>query len=661
MEIVPNKNRNSRRILRARRGAALMYALLVVFILSLILLAMGGLVTSHFKEEENVATYSHLIYSAEAAANWQLLQVSRTVPNLPDGSTPSNPGAGFQTLSSLTLSKPDSKVYTNINGDLGGIQIKDNVQSWVTDTEGHTWNPPNDCVIYAIASDPLHPEVRRGISFTATGTKLADRFTIFGRDSVTFSASSPQFCSVQRGFVGSNGSISYTADPPRHTPNTLGGFRGCLLMGPQAVLENPSGWPANLDYPQLPDPAVLPTIDQIISYTLPGTDINTLKTNPITRNNQGPRAQIIYDTRDGSDKTANGLGAYPYPAIGAMVSMNYRAGVNTLNSLQFKPVTGPGNRPVTSLGPNEFNQATIPDESKTVDPKYYYPPPPMVGGKPLHIIRLHAYLSDVDAPSDQDPNIFYFSNIQMRDNDVLLLDVRQVDPGRNGKPTACRIVIHNSGLTGPVHITNVAVVQTTLADFQHRDKESPGDSSFIFYNDTNQPLIFHPNLTLPNTGNAFYDSTIDPLAYETLADGKKGTVATDYPSVTYTLTPGCPGLAYGIRSANTGLPGGVNDLGGSVEIDGRDIPCTVVGAIANKVTLLGNVTVGQTVIHYIGDGSHHDGNDVPRTITRGLVVEAPDDPFRYAYFYRVTSSYQDINTNDLTTSAPAFGYGGIPQ
>ena len=169
--------------MRARRGAALMYALLVVFILSLILLAMGGLVTSHLKEEENAAAYSRLLYSAEAAANWQLLQVSRTVPNLPNGAAPSNPGAGFQTMSSLNTSPPAN--YTDINDDIGKIsdsnriQIHDNVRTWVTDTAGPTWAPPNDCVIYAVATDPL-TGMRRAVSLHAAGTKLADRFTIFG-------------------------------------------------------------------------------------------------------------------------------------------------------------------------------------------------------------------------------------------------------------------------------------------------------------------------------------------------------------------------------------------------------------------------------------------------------------------------------------------------
>ena len=647
MEIVPKKNQNGR-IARTRRGAALMYALLVVFILSLILLAMGGLVTSHFKEEENTATYSRLLYSAEAAANWQLLQVSRAVPNLPNGSTPSNPGAGFQTLDSLNRSRPAIGDYTNINDDLGGIQVSDNVQAWATNPDGNQWTPPNSCFVYAIASDPQNPSVRRGVSFTATGTKLSDRFTIFGRDSVNFNAGS-QTCKIARGFVGSNGPISYSGSPPQSVKNSpLGGFRGCLLTGPQATLVNPSGWPTDpnpalsIDYPHLPDPTILPSIDQVVSYTLPGTDISALKNSPRTRNNQGRRAQLVTDHRDGSSRDSNGNLIYPYPAIGAMVSMNYRAGLKTFDSTQFKDLG-----PVTSLGEAQFSQSVFADDPAS--PTYYPPPVNPANGKPLRVIRLHAYISDVVTASDQDPNVFYFSNIQMKDNDVLLLDVPQDTFGRRGAPTACRIVIHNNSLSQPIHITNVAVVQVTNADVQHAGKETVGDSAFIFYNDTNQPLSFQPKITLPATGNAFYDSTLDKLSVDKVAAQD-----TDFPSQAFILTPGCPGLAYGIRAANTSLPAGVNDLGGSVVIDGSYVPCTVIGAIATQVTLIGAVTVGQNVMQYTGKNAH--------PIARTTVVESSADPFQYQYFYHVTSDYQEINPDAISTPAtPAFGYGSPPQ
>ena len=646
MEIVPKKNQNLRfRVSRARRGAALMYALLVVFILSLILLAMGGLVTSHFKAEENAATYSRLIYSAEAAANWQLLQVSRTVPNLPDGSEPSNPGAGFQTMSSLNTSPPSSD--TDINADMGGIQIQDNVRTWVADTAAATWSPPNECVIYAMAADPQNAATRRVVSFHAAGTQLADRFTLFGRDSVTFNASGAQKCAIARGYVGSNGLIASTgSNPPQSVSgSTLGGFRGCLLTGPQAALASGVNWPTNIDYPHLPDPTILPSIDQVISYMLPGTDISALKTSPRTRNNQGRRLQIVQprDHRDGDDQNP-----LPYPAIGAMVSMNYRASTNTFNSTQFKDLG-----PVTSLGEAQFSQAVIPDESKingTANPNYYPPPVNPATGKPLRVIRLHAYLSDVAARAERDPNIFYFSNIQMKENDVLLLDVRKATLGRDTHSTTLRIVIHNNSLSQPVHITNVAMLQVTNADAQHKDKELLGNAAFIFYNDTNQPLSFKPTIPITAAGNAFYDSRKDKLSVDVVKPQD-----TDFPSLAFMLTPGCPGLAYGIRAANSALPAGVNDLGGSVIIDGSLVPCTVVGAIANQVSLIGNVTVGQPSVKYVNGAQSFN-------IVRDFHVEMDDDINRYVYAYHVTSAYQELNPGALNkASPPAYDYGSPPQ
>ena len=460
---------------------------------------------------------------------------------------------------------------------------------------------------------------------------------------MTFNASGSQKCAIARGFIGSNGLISSIGgNPPTTVPNAgLGGFRGCLLTGPQAQLGSTAGWPTNLDYPQLPDPTVLPSIDQIVSY-MTGADISALKGSPLTRNVQGARSQLgqyvqPIDNRDGDNYSA------PYPAIGAMVSMNYRVNKNTFNSTQFKTLG-----PVTSLGNNQFAQSVFADDPAS--PTYYPPPVNPATGNRLRIIRLHSYLSDIAARSDQDPNVFYFSNIQMGPDDVLLLDVAQPTASRAANATACRIVIHNNSLTGPIKITNVAIVQVTNADKQHSGKENLGDSSFIFYNDTNQPLQFKPTLALPATTNAFYDSRKDKLSVDTQFPQN-----TDFPSLAYILTPGCPGLAYGIRPANTALPTGVNDLGGAITIDGTVVPCTVVGAIANQVTLLGNVTVGQVVTQY-------SGNPTPYYLGRYTVIEAPNDITRYQYSYHATSSYREISPDDVVTaSSPAFGYGRPPE
>ena len=643
MEIGADKNRIRR--YRARRGAALMYALLAVFILTLITLAMGGLVTSHFKEEENAATYSRLIYSAEAAANWQLLQVSRTIPNLPDGSTPSNPGTGFLTLNQIRQLQPDPTTNNNaeISSDLGGILIGDNaplpnkeiridnLRTWVTGIGANAnWSPPQSCIIYAVATDPV-TNLSRGVSFTAKGTGLADRFTIFGRDAVTFNAVGAKFSKIARGYIGSNGDISYTGVPPKGISGSLGGMRGCLLTGPQANLIGAVGagaWPDTWDYPHLPAPTVLPTINDIVAYYFSGTDISVLGSDPRIRNNQPARSQpsVAGQFPDARE---------PTPAIGAMVSMNYRTTANTKAQQQFLDLGH-----ITSLGPLQFDKSNT-DAQPLLDQNM--PHNRLVGPdgiKPLHIVRLHAYLSDAPGLADQDPNVFYFTNIQMRENDVLLLEVHQPNGGRATNHTALRIIIHNLNLNRPVKITNIAVVQATNAGIQPPEKEKDDDSSIIFYNDTNQPLLFQPTISAFN----FYDSTLDPLSIDTRAPQD-----TDYSNIVYALTPGCPGLAYGIRPSN-GSPVGVIDNSGSIVVDGSLVPCTLVAAIANRVKLIGDVSVTQTNVKYKG-----------ANIPRKLYIENATDPFRYVYFYHVSSTYQDINPDTPTSmSNPAYGYGTAP-
>ncbi len=651
---------------RAERGAALMYALLVVFILSLIVLAMTGLITSHVKEEENAFEYSHLIYSAEAAVNWQLLQVSRVVPNLPDGSKPSNPGTGFLTVDQIRQVQPDTRDSSTannaeINADLGGIQLRDDVHTWVKNgVSGATgpWQPPQDCIVYAVATDPK-TGYRRGVSLVASGTRLEDRYTLFGRDSLTFTANAGGSSTIERGYIGSNGSVSYSGAAPQSFNGSLGGLQGCLQNGIKASFDSaaPSGW----DIPRTTDAAVFPPISEIVSYIFPGTDISTLQTDPRTRNNQAARSQKIYAERDGSDLLPDGRGAYPYPAIGAMKHMNYRASLKTFNSTQFKTLG-----PVTSLTEKEFAKSILPKSSDAdftppddpSSPDYYPWPKNPNTGQPLRVIRLHSYVSAVTDATDQDMNVFYFNNIQMKENDVLLLDmIRTTD--MVGAPVTCRIVVHGN-LNQPIHITNVAVIQDTVADTAHGYKKSNHiASSFVFYNDTNQPMIFKPTFTLPAVNNAFYDSTKDTLSVDYYKNAPQDT---HFPNIEFLLTPGCPGMAYGIRPPNTSLPVGGVDNGGAIVIDGSRVPCTVVAAIANKVTLTGNVTVGQTTAKYVDSYYNYVGKPtLTYDLTRSTVIEDTNDPFYLVYFYRVSSQYREINPdNPILQTEPASEYGKAP-
>ena len=284
--------------------------------------------------------------------------------------------------------------------------------------------------------------------------------------------------------------------------------------------------------------------------------------------------------------------------------------------------------PITQLTSNEFNQSNYSS-----------------GGKIYHIIKLQ---TDKDDPFG---NLFVFSNIVMRQNqnDVLILHREQIPPPLAGQvappfvSTTCRILING---TAANTITNIALFQGTTAPTNPQGLANPhystDNSGFIWYNNSSAGLTFIPDLSPNSFSNPVLPSPM-PLA--------------NYPDAFYALTPGVPGLAYGIRD-NT--PGGVrvpgvggfggapgNSVGGSIAVDGTSIPATVVAAIATQVTLKGNVKVAQV------------------STNNGLYVRSPNfedatDRFRAVLYYRVSSSYYEFNTFDSAhpdPQAPFIDYG----
>ena len=215
------------------RGAALIYALVAVLIISLLILGVGRLVGAHLQYEESSAESSRLIFSAEAAANWQLNRMSRVAPN---GAVPALGELSADDLEST------SKVWMHLpTSDTGGIAVQDDVYVRTADTQtSGIWSPPHSFTIFAVARDPRNPSVRRGVRFDGISTGIADRYSIFGLNGVTLSGTSS--IEFDRGYLGSNGTIECTPDACRRFPavtcRTEAVFGGMLLTGGNARIIN---------------------------------------------------------------------------------------------------------------------------------------------------------------------------------------------------------------------------------------------------------------------------------------------------------------------------------------------------------------------------------------------------------------------------------------
>lgn len=521
---------------RAQRGAALVYALAAVMIISILVLGIGRFVVYHYAVALKSQGYARAIYVAEAAANWQLSRMSRC--NLPGNSTEI---AGRMTMEQFRTSDPyfSSGAYALPTSDLNGLQIPGSATVYVTAIDGFSqWAPPSDFNMYVLGTDTASG-ITRGFSLRGSGTGLSDRFVLFGENGLTFASgsSASEVCTLQSGFIGSNGTISFTGTAPQSTPPGAGGqFGGCRL-GPAATMTSGS-WVNGWDIPRFPTPFFWAPIDDIVRFIWNGATPDGLATS-------NDNAEISYKIADGSYVTFS--------------------------------------TPPSQLTDAEFSQSNFVN----------------AGGQQQRTIRLHA-------PGGANHNLFYFTNIQMGPNDVLVLDFRQQTP-----PGSFHILINNSSISQTsVKVTNVAYYESTDPNFII---ETP-KPSFFWYNNTNKPLEFEPNLDPDTTGDIdTYPNTHDSENYR------------------YRLIPGIHGIAYGLNALSAAA-----NTAGDIIVNGNSFTVKVTCAVANHVRINGKVTALQ--------------ENVEETL----------DPYRYILFYRITRAYSERQFDDFSSlRRSVVGYGSF--
>lgn len=536
----------------AKHGAALIYALVAVLIIAVLALGVGRMVSFHATSENTAQGYARAIYVAEAAASWQLGRMSRS--NLPG--TPNNIQGRLAWEAVNTWNEGSNKAEAYVGalpgGELG-TAFDGTAKVWVSNASGNGKLWTAPDDFY-LYSIGADPKtgIQRGIAIRGTGTGLADNYALFAQNELMFE--SMPLASGSKGVC---------------TIKT--GYIGANGR----VAFNTAGAPPDARPPSLgnmfygcrlgPNAVLQPPAGNWTS----GWDI--------------PRLPDIAR----------------WPTIDDVITYVWRgrsiaqaATVNDNVEIQYRTMTGTFLNfptPPTRLTNAEFNQSN---------------------STPYRTIRIRA---KVGAPNH---NLIYLENIHMRDDDVLILDLRkEVD---NDTPSGIRILINNNNLG----VGNAPLI-TNLAYFETQDSLADGDQisqrpTYIWYNNTNQPLTFRPNLAK--------QELVPPLPVE-----EPHWIRANY---RYRLYPALRGLIYGISAVAAPDAGKVIVEGDPSRPAGG---ASIQSVVANRVLIRGKVSAN---------------NAVP--------VESEKDRNRYILNYRVQfRPYGEILTN-LEPSATSPTERGSP-
>jgi hypothetical protein len=417
-----------------------MFALAATLMIMIVIAGLLFFVDSHIDLETNTQSYARAIHLAEIAANWQINQMSRTLP-------PGNPGGvpGFMTYGEFTpaFGTPDGGTTftpqplpfdtysTNAN-----VTVNGSVVTWTTTPGGGTWAPPGDFRLYAVGYDPdsiaLNRPIAREVILTGTATGLADRYLLFGNNSLSFNSdpvSAAKKWAITSGYIGTNSTLNITNQYPSGGSVTF----GCRLgNGASTQPVGISGWPNGWDVVRLPDPVYWPSVSDVTQYIYQG-------------------------------KTPSQL-----------------SNVNVNNQIWYRDTNG-----------NWQHFATTPTQLTNAE----------FSQSPISAQNLHRTICLSVDPNSATGNLFYFTNIQMNSaTDVLVLDVGPPPPlngasstgmaNGNGPSTVqtIRILLNNSALTGPMVVGNLAYCSYGSG------VNKPIGPSIIWLNNTNNTLQFRPGV-----------------------------------------------------------------------------------------------------------------------------------------------------------------------
>ncbi len=591
-----------RRARQARRGVALIYALIAVAVLSILILGAGRMVASHRGVAEATRRYAKPIYLAEAAANWQINQMSRV--NLP-GDHRAVPGR--IDYDNIAYDAAHARIGA-LNANDTGVALDGTSKVWVVSAADNVsrWAPPGNFALYATGTVD---GVTRAISLYGQPTFLSEPYVIFGLNKIQFTADAGgNGCSIAHGYIGTNGSVErYVADPPI-VPAPNGTFAGCRLGGAGAtVADAASGWADAWDVPRLPRPVVWPTIDDILQYIYQGGSTDDLHINSAAlANNDNDRIEYMVT-----------------PAVA-------RPGNAPKHGAAYQRFA----QPVTQLTDAEFSKSNV-----------------TINGVPMRVIKITARHRP-DDPDTNNPqkNLYCFHDIQMGPNDVLILDIPLTNSGMqpiDTVATSIRILIDGNpeatqigpgGTNGPApilpppggpsvngHITITNLAYSQVVDdnkFKVHDQQEPG---IIWLNNTGRAIEFSPTL---NPANVKVDATTPgSVDFYTVNNFGNYTYA-------YVLGPGMRGLAYGVNALSA-----PNNSAGDIIVTG-----------APNFNVQANALIGNHV--YINGKVAVDGR------FNGNALEPPSNLNNYVLYYRLSNNYQEVEPTDLTLPRqPLYNYG----
>jgi Tfp pilus assembly protein PilX len=250
---------------RNQRGSALLTALAVVAMTSMILAGVGLFVASHAARQRHDADYALALQLAEAGINYEFRFVSSCLID-PTGAT-------------AVTCKDSSGNYIKAHtptakgtGTIAGVS-KGSFEVWVVDaTTGGAWSPPSKMTVIAegLVNDGTGTRIRRRIQVTGERVSIFEDFSVFGINNVSIGGSD----SLVVGTLGTDGALTSSSTGSAAITEDV------LLAGPNA-----SGPTGNNVFRQS-DPVLWPTIDQIINFTFPGTGWSWLTTtSPLNRAN----------------------------------------------------------------------------------------------------------------------------------------------------------------------------------------------------------------------------------------------------------------------------------------------------------------------------------------------------------------------------------------
>lgn len=553
---------NDRAGRRAHRGAALLYAIAVMVIVTLIVGGSFAFMVANVAVNESTRGLNRALYVAESAADWKMNEMAHVLPPGVNSGPP-----GYKTFANFSPTYGDWSGFTPLivppvpyalpasdfaipnntaAADTASMQPQDMrgaVRVYIDDgNHANGWQPGQNFDMLAFGYDQNSGNWRY-LELEGAATGLTDRFSLFGTSSLSFTGSIP--VALETPGIGTNGGLSAQTIPSMDATK----FPGVRIGTSSANSVQPglSTWANSYDVARVPDGYAWPSIGTIVWYSTG---------QPLANIAPASNSQIVY----GSQPDTNS------PFVWKTFA------------------TTP-----TKLTNAEFQSSST-----------------LTGKRMIRLIMTAGQ-----------PNLFRFSDINMGDNDVLILDM---NPPSAGSTTSPMRILLDGGTNNSMRITNLAYLVITPSG-PPPDPNFP-TNGFMWLNNI-------PGSTLT------YDPTL-AAQFVAVAPGGDSTH-------NYNITGEWRGLVY-----SPGVLGDTVNVGADIVVHsvstGTKLNC-LIGRNVTLDTTKGTITQARSGdIEGIGSGTYKK-----------------DDPQRFVLYYRLTTKYRDMASSSVwVTYKPRQTYGQMP-